>query len=277
MTWLKTQQEQAEKGQLSEVLTKEEFFTSFDNLKFGGHLKTGVFGPPGIGKSMFAMSFPPPIYFFDTENAIDRLKASFVKMYPAGKKVHFVNIYKTKPGSIQQDGTACLETLVNGLKLLENETEGTVVIDSMSDIWEWLQSWGLEYVEREKKRAWQMFDWKYPKDKSKSILYFLKHLKMNVCLTAKDKEEYAGAGAPLDATSPKWEKDTSFQLDIVVNLGKVPDTMPQLGYGQAALQSQKWRYYGDITKCKNWRLSTNRIEGITYDKVIELLKNEGAI
>lgn len=61
MGW--NQMKQAEK-----VLTRDDYWKGPEHIIHKAGLKVLIFGDPEVGKTHFALTFPPPIYVVDTES-----------------------------------------------------------------------------------------------------------------------------------------------------------------------------------------------------------------
>lgn len=86
---------------------------------------------PGKGKSHFAYTMPDPIVFVDTEGKADELADKFT-----AKDIHIFT------PSDYDEAKAAVE---KGLEVLDayrtqQDRIGTIVVDSMSDMWEWAQT-----------------------------------------------------------------------------------------------------------------------------------------
>lgn len=95
------------------------------DLTIPGKTKAVMFGPSGVGKTWFALSFPTP-YYFDTEGGAD-LK-------------HYQQKLKDAGGSYlgPEDGTLDFEFLIDQIKALATEKHGykTLIIDSITKIFQ---------------------------------------------------------------------------------------------------------------------------------------------
>lgn len=93
-------------------------------------------GEPGTGKSHFGLSMPEPVAFIDTEGSVGAISPKFA----------------SKESAVWQPTTygEAVDAMEEAIEWLQQwlDTEGkrgTIVVDSMTDMWEWSQS---EYVRR---------------------------------------------------------------------------------------------------------------------------------
>ena len=124
----------------------EGFIPIAEAVKHTG-IKTLVWGPPGVGKSYFALSCPEPIRVISTEGGISQLYKQF-----EGKDIQVMECSEpyTEPLEIQGkkdtdpfsvDPVVSLEKIDAATMALKDVKDGTIVVDSISDIWEWMGIW----------------------------------------------------------------------------------------------------------------------------------------
>lgn len=105
--------------------TKSRLKAKSPDLTIPGKTKAVMFGPSGVGKTWFALSFPTP-YYFDTEGGAD-LKHYQQKLKDAG------GVYLGP-----EDGTLDFEFLIDQIKALATEKHNykTLIIDSITKIFQ---------------------------------------------------------------------------------------------------------------------------------------------
>lgn len=90
-----------------------------------GKTKQLIFGPSGVGKTWYALSYPKP-YYLDTEGGADLL--------------HYQERLKTAGGVYMgpADGTLDFATVIDEIKTLATETHGyeTLIIDSITKLFQ---------------------------------------------------------------------------------------------------------------------------------------------
>jgi hypothetical protein len=92
-------------------------------------LKVLAYGEPDTMKTGFALSFPAPIYIFDTE-----LGSPPLFQYYKDKEIHWCDATFLNPQTGLHDASVALQNLETGITLLKDVKAGTVVIDSGTDV-----------------------------------------------------------------------------------------------------------------------------------------------
>ncbi|MDO8622634.1 MAG: AAA family ATPase [archaeon] len=220
-------------------------------------LKVGVYGKAGSGKTRFALTFPEPIYVLDTEKGSD----FFGKLFP-NKKIHIADVYqKGKEG--EKDEVACFEKFQKTINwITENEKEGTVVIDSGSDLWKFAQTYGKVKIFNltPEARLRLRFDWGKITNLYEQLLSSLIHSSLNVVITGKVSNKFDSTGQETGETQSRWQKDTEYALDIVMEMQKHD-------------LKDKNVFYATVEKCRaNGNLTGKKIDDINYEKLKGLLE-----
>jgi len=231
-------------------------------------LKIGVHGMQKTGKTRFCMSAPGPVYMIITEPGVKPL----ARLFP-DKEIYFVEVYEPDyTGTFEVEPTQTLKNIDEAVKLirtkaLENpENVKTVVVDSVSDIWKWVQEWMKAEVLKIDKtaRVKQQWDWGHANNKYQNIIMQLISLPCHVILTGQDREEYVAAGSPSGETVPRWQKQTPYWVDIVIKVYKQTKKVGGLSY------------FGTIEDCRHMGpelqpIAGETMENIDYDKLGEKL------
>ena len=234
-----------------------ELFTNGSDMKVNGGLPMAIYGVSKTGKTTFALSActindkDSPVIVIDTEGGIRK----GLNILPIEKRKLFsvveVKVYKERnvvekdtkrgrrgtdtktsklPNNNPVDMEASLEkfslslnTVVDKIALLPPHegtgTAGTIVVDSMSNIYEWGN------------RVFEM-PGNHPVDKHGGILRFgykivtqqfldsvqtILQCKWNVILTFQSRPKYVGA-TETEMMSPYWNKKTNYYIDAEVEL-----------------------------------------------------------
>ena len=236
------------------------------------YLKIAVHGRPKSGKTRFALTCPPPIYVIETEPGLRPL----IKLFP-DKEIYFVDVYEPDySGVFEADSTKTLAKidaavkLIRGLVINEPNSVGTVVVDSVTDIYKWVMEWmKVEILKIDKTaRVRQQWDYQYSNSKYQNIIMQLIALPTHLVITAQDKEEYAGAGQPSGVYEPSWMWQTPQWVDIVIGLIKFKDP-----------KFLTIKYTSTIEDSRHMDESLNPIAGIdienpTFDKILEVIKGK---
>ena len=235
------------------------------------YLKFAVTGRPKTGKSRFALSCPGPIYVIETEPGLPPL----AKLFP-DKDIYFVDVYVPDySGTFEVDAIKTLENIdaairqIRKLIIDDPKAVGTVVLDSVTDIWKWVAEWmKLDVLKIDKTaRVKQQWDWGYANTKYQNIIMQIVSLPTHVVLTAQDKEEYAGAGQPSGQYEPSWMWQTPQWVDIELNLLKI-----------IPAANVKPKYKAVVKNCRHpddfkEPIDGKSVDDPTFENIRELLTN----
>mgnify|MGYP006285146453 CR=1 FL=1 len=217
-----------------------------------------VWGDEGTGKSHFAHTAPEPICYLDTEGKASNLASKFDK-----EVVYFD----------ATDYDAARESLIQALDLLgkvreEHGVIGTIVVDSMSKLWEFAQQKHVDehYVTKEspedvtfKSGLQGGDDWKkIKKYHNARFRDVLADCDFHVVLTAMAEEDYNAVmeGAEGKPMKPQGEKNNKYAVENIVRLRSGPsgDTV------------------GDLLKTDRTRLRFRGLEWPTFDDAIDFIQ-----
>lgn len=203
----------------------KELFKPSVELEMVAGLKIGVYGRWKVGKTHFALTAPLPIYFVDTEGSA-RINA---KLFPKERQEQVyvsevINWADKKEKKI--DLMASLDAVMDSVDvltdmILENpDAGGTIVIDSASDIWDWLNQW-LEMsadAVRTKGGNISRLEWGKANRRYTEFMYMLLRSRWNVVMTFRSFEAVSDKGQSLGYDQPKWQKNTPYWLDLITEL-----------------------------------------------------------
>lgn len=174
------------------------------------------YGGQGTGKTYTAMQADEPVFVIDTELRADITANEYpdrdIRVFEPGE-ISFENVDPDEPLEDAIDIPSSLDSinnsviqLVQGYKTGELEG-GTVVIDSVTDLWSWCQEWGKQRLMEENQvneatfRLENQFDWGMITNKHTKIFNGLRTLSkkhgVDVIATAREKErpDYADSGS----------------------------------------------------------------------------------
>lgn len=167
-----------------------------------------LYGGQGTGKTYTSLTWPEPIFVIDTELRSDlTIREKFpdkeIKVFQPGE-ISFEGVDPDNPLDDAIDIPNSLNNLNDGVVSLVNgyrngELEGgTVIVDSMTDVWDWCQEWGKQRlmeagdVNEANFRLDNQFDWGMIKGKHYKILTGLRTLAkkydVEVVWTARERE-----------------------------------------------------------------------------------------
>ena len=214
----------------------DDLFTSLDQRRTT--FTWLLYGGQNTGKTYTAMSFPEPVFFIDTELRSDITASHYpdkdIRIFEPGE-ISFDDVDPDNPLEDAIDIAASLDninqaviSLVNGYR--EGELEGgTVVLDSVADLWDWSQEWGKQRlmqkngVDRADFSLENQMDWGLIKDKHNRILTGIRTLSkkydVEVVLTAREKKrpDYVKDGGEHYI---KCEKTVPFWAEVTVRFEK---------------------------------------------------------
>ena len=252
------------------VMVSFQKLSSAEPLK---HIKLAVHGRPKSGKTRFALTCPPPVYIIETEPGLKPL----IKLFPE-KEIYFVDIYEPDySGVFESDATKTLEKFDAAIKLIRQKvienpnSVGTVVVDSVTDIWKWVMEWmKIEILKIDKTaRVRQQWDYQHANTKYQNIMMQIIALPTHVVITAQDKAEYVGAGQPSGVYEPSWMWQTPQWVDIILGLVKFRD--PKLGEICYTSTIEDSRHMNENTLKP---IAGTEIIDPTFDKVLEIIKKK---
>ena len=166
------------------------------------------------------------------------------------------------------DGTISFEKIQNAVDyILLKGDAGTIIIDSVSDLWEFSQEYAkvkifkIPVLDRLK----QQWDWGKINYLYLNIIKKLINSNANVIFTARESEVYAGPGQLINIVKPKWQKSTGFHLDYVIHNIKRIDKMGNVNF------------VSNVEKSRSMKsLMGKNFDNLTFDelnKIVEENKN----
>jgi hypothetical protein len=240
-----------------------------------------VYGDSNTGKTYFAATFPEPVFFIDTEGRANKTRQFHFanKVIKIASPMEIRGDYKTeKEIENAVDMEKSVDNLINALVDVANHIkennikQGTVVVDSLTDVWTWTQEEGKIRLAKAGKvdmaqfRLKSQFDWGGITNKYLSFLLSVKKLAeygINVVLTSREKKtpDYV-AGAPTGIESfedkIKTQKDTPYHISTIINLD-VKNIKTSDGVKQKRVAK--------IEKLESISGDSIEIENITYEKL----------
>jgi len=174
-----------------------------------GHSKMIIFGPSGVGKTWFGLSFPNP-YYLDTEGGAD-LK-------------HYQARLKAAGGAYlgPSDGTLEFDFILDQILALSAEKHRfkTLIIDSLTKVFQTAIAREAERLIAAGKKN------EFGADKKPAVAYMrrliacIDKLDMNVVLVAQEAREWgtdsAGQSTEVGKIPDAWEK-TIYELDLALH------------------------------------------------------------
>ena len=224
-------------------------------------LKVGIYGNCNTGKTYFGFTSPKPIYFVDTEMGAGSVGLQFDSENLFVKEVCLHK--KDESEVLEKDDVKNFEMINQLIKSVADNKEGTIVIDSGTDLWSFCQSYCKvkHFKIKPDQRLKFQFDWGYINNMYQNLIYRLLKSSLNVVITARSREEYIGS-SPSGIFLAHWQKSTDYYLDVVI-------------------QNQKEKtktgvvFKSEIIKCRpNGKLVGKVFENLTFDKLKEVIEND---
>ena len=268
-TWAKTAQKTTTATQTKpEATLPKVTFSKLSEAEPQKYLRVAMHGQQKVGETRNSLTFPPPVYVILTEPGLKPLQ----KLFPS-KEIYFTEVYVPDyTGTFEVDATKSLENIdaavrqIRAMSIADPKSVGTVVVDSVTDVWKWVSYWmKTEILKIDKTaRVKQQWDWDFANTKYQNIIMQLLSLPAHIVLTAQDKEEYAGAGQPTGEFTGKWMKQTPYWVDIVMGVHKINSKDGSL------------KFVTVVEDCRHPNegcepISNVDIEDFTYEKLCEKL------
>ena len=256
MSW--ENQAQPVKEQAPKPVPKVVFKTLAD-AKVDRGIKILSYGNFSTGKTHFALSSDKPIFIIDTENGASPLADKF-------PDAQVVNISNMDNNNVEEkDEVNNFDNYLNAIDHLcaiPDDQVGTIIVDSMSDIWEWAQAYAKVKVFKIgiEDRLKQQWDWGVINKLYLKPLQKLINKNCNVIITARESEKYESAGKPSGKFEPKCQKKTPYWVDIVL-------------HHEMKFMNKQLQFNAKIEKCRQkGELIGKYIESPTLSKIKEMLQ-----
>ena len=251
----------------------DKLFIKAEELEKVKGLRCELWGKSGVGKTFAALSFPKPIYYIDTDGGV-----TLNMKYYKGKDVKILECYETLDtvsGDDNQpfdvDPIKSLEKFDYATKALaDNEgLTGTVVIDTITDIWSWIGTWlnrkteksvsskGTEYMSR--------FAWGDANNRYDWLMKRLKKMNTNLVVVSRAKSVYDSNGNITAQEQADAQKRTDYYMDFVINMKQRFEKV------NGKTSSKR---VGVVNKSRGLNLSDPIIEDFSYDKLKKLIDED---
>lgn len=206
----------------------EALFTPSNELSRVPGCKLGIFADAGVGKTYLASTAKKPIYFIDTENSARMIAKNFPMEEQKDIRIlEVLKFVKTKGSKEKVDYGESLEAVMSAINLLEEVIkdtpegeEGTIVVDSASDVWTWLTQWLYEQKDLKYTASGFLMQTEYAKRNRRwaDFLTTLRACNWHVVLTFKSVAKYDEKGGKTNETDGVWHASTKFMWNNVGEL-----------------------------------------------------------
>lgn len=259
-----------------EVYDIDQMFKNSRSQQVGSNLVVGVGGDTETGKTYLALDFPGPIRVINLDYGLrENLGYYKDKEVTDFKPTSFVTPemdienYKWDKANPEQSLKKVEAALT---ALIDTQHGGTVIIDSMTTINDWLKLM-LDYkTDKEGKQTdgkIAIFDWKYVNQKWKWLWQLIKSIDANVVCIYRTKDVYENFKKTGEEEFD-YRDGTKYEVSIEIHLTKEVDTDSD---GKPVVKR-----FATFNKFRGVKLSKQyRIENLTHSRLVEILKDEGKI
>lgn len=261
----------------------QSMFKPINQVEEGEGIKCLVFGPPETGKTFFSLSCPGPLYIISTEFGVKKVSHHFSEKMAKNEinliecNVPFGEGLKNKKGdedyvpgrvdpiaSIQKVYEAA-DNIYEGLQAGEIKPGGTIVLDSISDVWNWLAILidykGEKAVSKTGQEYTKGNEWQKVNEAFRTLVNKFNILPFHVVLTARLKEVRDKEGKKSAPDTYKAAKDTAHFVDLVLHTQKKADV-------DAAKQGKVvMKRLARIEKSRYQSMNDLEIEDVTFEKL----------
>ena len=138
------------------------------------------------------------------------------------------------------------------------------MIDSGTDVWDWLQAWmERTATKRTKTKGVYRFEWARVKQRWRQMVLRLMAKPLHFIITAQPQEIYDAEGRATGTFRPRIQRATPFMVDLILKIDKVYEK-----------GSVKPKHISTLTKCRFQRAYNTEIEDVTFDKLCQKLKDD---
>lgn len=277
-----------ETTQVEEVIpTLENTFVKAKDIKLTKKLKIIVWSKAGLGKTYMGLSsLKEPIWVISTEpESVEPLFIHF-----PNKDIRIVQCSRPfaeaptirKTGKVDtevatSDPELSLREFEKVTMLLKDIKEGTIVLDSITDVWEWFSAW-IDINAAKFTSGGQMMrtEWGRVNSKYKTLINRLLSRPVDVIMTARSENIYNDQGKETRATKMSGQKRTEYMPNIIMELVNKPKSVIDKKTG--AIISTKNEVVGIIKKARGVQETVidKEVPRPTFEKVKALLNEHGA-
>ena len=267
-----------EKAKAVEVKKPSDLFTPIKEVNQRRGLKVMIWGDTECGKTYFALSFPEPIYVISTEFGVSQLQHHF-----PDKDIRIMECsepYTETPGKADEDEpfaidpVRSLEKVELATEALKDVTKGTIVIDSVSDIWSWLGMW-LHYnaqtstSKKSGKEFMMRTEWQHANAKYRWLIMRLLSRPCHVVFTSRSGAVYDSNGNLTAQTKAKAQGESAYYVDVYIKAQKRPMPVEENGKVTSRMVTKRM---ATLEKCRFNAVNNLQVENLTFDNLKSSLK-----
>lgn len=203
----------------AELMFSMEDFKPGTELEAVKGFKLGVYGNGSGGKTYFTIAPDRVKYIIDTEGNTRTIIQHFPEEIRA--KTHVIEI-KNKDDEGNIDMSLACDRFEAAVKTIckfasdNPDVNGLIVIDSISEYWEWLSIWLTMQTDLARAGSGKMMqtEWGRANKRHAEVLALLKNTEWDVIVIGKAHPVFGDGGKMLDVNDPKWQKGIPFWADV---------------------------------------------------------------
>ena len=209
------------------------------------------YGNPGTGKTHFGFTMPEPVFCIDTENKAHSITNKF------DKEIYLfeANNYDEAVNALNQSLDALEAVYAGDVDEFSEGTRGTIMVDSMSNLWDWAQQKYMEMAYPGRERNEVNFqsalqggndsDWQSIKRlHNERFRERMVKSSFNLYWTATSQEDYASilSGSDDPPAKPNGEKNNLYKATELIHFFEGEEGKPAANLKKNA--RTKWRFGG---------------------------------
>lgn len=224
-------------------------------------IKALVMGHTETGKTYFAETFPEPIYYIDTELGATKIADRHFK----GKDIRIYEALALDPLTDKPDPIGSLDKVEEALLTIGQVTtpNGTIVIDTITDVWLWEQAWLDKIADSRNKSTGDpaQYEWAKAQQRYRNMVMRLIAKPQHLVLVAQLQSKYDAHGKETAETVPHAYKQTPHWIDFMIRIAKIYNAL-----------NKQWEYTSTLEKCRFQRALNAEIKDITFVKLADYLE-----
>lgn len=178
----------------------------------------GVWGNQKKGKTHFALTAPEPIFLFDFDHGIEGVADKF------DKEIYQAVYYVPEEPSYNQQRNILDKFKSEYHATRREESEGTIVLDSFTQIWNLISAVKIEEVkETRKKKEIYPFDYGDANDMAEGFVDKIYDCGLNLVVTERAKKSYDNSGNWTGSYEPRGYKGIPYLMQVFGRVQKEGD------------------------------------------------------
>jgi hypothetical protein len=240
------------------------FFKGGSKIKALKGLRIAAWGGPGSGKSNLSLTMPKPIRAINTDFGMYPLleQKEFAKWLTPNVPEDMIEIFEA--GAMDEftkepDPLASLVAIEEALTSLAGMESGTIVLDSGSDVWQFISHWLEEVAHFRSAKTGDKYQFEWGKANARYRLLMMRIVSkpVNLVITGQSSVMYRD-GNPTDEMKADWQKKTPYWADLELEMQRRTDKV----------------FQAKVRKCRLGANKTDLIVDPTYDNIVKWVKKE---